>query len=336
MFRLLLSLFCIVTVALGQTSAPIRSGPSNPVTCSASSGVGERKLFYNTTDRKFYYCSAPDTWTAITGGGGTPGGANTQVQFNDSSAFGGDAGLTFDKATDALTVGGKVTALSFDSSLGVQTVAGWKDEFGVASASTSGTIGELGWTTSNVSGTSTFSAVTPSAWPYMGIQRIATGAISGNGGALSLNAGAVNPIVSLNGVASWKAVFIVRVNATSNISVRFGFAGSANTDPSSEGIWWRFNTAAGDVKYTAETRAAGVSTSTASGVAANTSFHTFVIRSAVAGTVLFSVDGGSEISHSTNITTNSLLPFFQCVTRTASSQSCDIDYFNFSISGLAR
>jgi hypothetical protein len=38
--------------------------------------------------------------------GGTPGGSDTQVQFNDSSAFGGDSGLTFNKTTKALTVGG--------------------------------------------------------------------------------------------------------------------------------------------------------------------------------------------------------------------------------------
>jgi hypothetical protein len=42
-------------------------------------------------------------------GAGTPGGANTQVQFNDSSAFGGDAGMTYDKTNDALTVNGSVT-----------------------------------------------------------------------------------------------------------------------------------------------------------------------------------------------------------------------------------
>jgi len=41
-----------------------------------------------------------------TGGGGTPGGSNTQVQFNDSGVFGGDAGLTYDKTNDALTIAG--------------------------------------------------------------------------------------------------------------------------------------------------------------------------------------------------------------------------------------
>lgn len=37
-------------------------------------------------------------------GGGTPSGANTQVQFNDSGAFGGDSGLTWDKINKILTV----------------------------------------------------------------------------------------------------------------------------------------------------------------------------------------------------------------------------------------
>jgi hypothetical protein len=36
-------------------------------------------------------------------GGGTPGGTDTQVQFNDAGVFGGDAGLTYNKTTDTLT-----------------------------------------------------------------------------------------------------------------------------------------------------------------------------------------------------------------------------------------
>jgi hypothetical protein len=46
--------------------------------------------------------------TGATGPSGTttPGGSATQVQFNDAGAFGGDAGLAYDKATDALTLAG--------------------------------------------------------------------------------------------------------------------------------------------------------------------------------------------------------------------------------------
>ena len=37
--------------------------------------------------------------------GETPGGSDTQVQFNDGGSFGGDAGLTYNKTTKALTIG---------------------------------------------------------------------------------------------------------------------------------------------------------------------------------------------------------------------------------------
>jgi hypothetical protein len=44
-----------------------------------------------------------------TAGGGTPGGTDTQVQFNDGgSTFGGDSGLTYNKTTDNLTVLGNL------------------------------------------------------------------------------------------------------------------------------------------------------------------------------------------------------------------------------------
>jgi hypothetical protein len=36
------------------------------------------------------------------GGSGTPGGSDTQVQFNDGGTFGGDAGLTYDKTNNIL------------------------------------------------------------------------------------------------------------------------------------------------------------------------------------------------------------------------------------------
>jgi hypothetical protein len=45
------------------------------------------------------------TWTAQTGGGGggTPGGANSQVQFNSSGTFAGSSGFTYNSSTTTLT-----------------------------------------------------------------------------------------------------------------------------------------------------------------------------------------------------------------------------------------
>lgn len=39
------------------------------------------------------------SWVAQSGGGGTPGGADTQIQFNDSGSFAGSSFLTFDGST---------------------------------------------------------------------------------------------------------------------------------------------------------------------------------------------------------------------------------------------
>lgn len=42
--------------------------------------------------------------TTPTSGGGTPGGSDTQVQYNDAGAFGGEADMTYNETTNTLTV----------------------------------------------------------------------------------------------------------------------------------------------------------------------------------------------------------------------------------------
>ena len=63
----------------------------------------------------------------INGGGGTPGGANTQVQFNNNGTFGGSANLTFDPVTGILgtasvSVTGNISAQSFVGNAGANFV----------------------------------------------------------------------------------------------------------------------------------------------------------------------------------------------------------------------
>jgi hypothetical protein len=50
------------------------------------------------------------TWANVTGGNATPGGDDTQVQFNSSGEFAGSPFLTFNTSTDTLTVGGNLIA----------------------------------------------------------------------------------------------------------------------------------------------------------------------------------------------------------------------------------
>jgi hypothetical protein len=56
------------------------------------------------------------TWAPATGGNGgngIPGGANTQVQFNDQGNFGGDAGFIYNKTTNILSVSGNIVSNNF-------------------------------------------------------------------------------------------------------------------------------------------------------------------------------------------------------------------------------
>jgi hypothetical protein len=65
------------------------------------------------------------TWAVPAGGGGgSPGGANTNVQINDSGAFYGDAGFTYTKATKEVNIGGDTHIDVTGSSTGTPRVLG--------------------------------------------------------------------------------------------------------------------------------------------------------------------------------------------------------------------
>lgn len=61
------------------------------------------QLNYGSTDAT----GLSGTWSDITTGGSV-GGSNTEVQFNDSGTFGGNTNFTFDKATSKVTVTGQM------------------------------------------------------------------------------------------------------------------------------------------------------------------------------------------------------------------------------------
>jgi len=54
----------------------------------------------------------------------SPGGTDTQVQFNDSGSFGGDSGLTYNKTTDVLTVAGSLSVNGITVGRGAGSVSG--------------------------------------------------------------------------------------------------------------------------------------------------------------------------------------------------------------------
>lgn len=94
--------------SLGTLSNLTSNGTVNFTNASNVSlgAVGNVKITGGTAN---YVLSTDGTgnlsWVAQTGGGGggTPGGSNTQIQFNDGGTFAGSASLTFDKTTNTLT-----------------------------------------------------------------------------------------------------------------------------------------------------------------------------------------------------------------------------------------
>lgn len=56
------------------------------------------------------------TWATPAGGGGTPGGSNTQIQFNNSSAFGGSANFIWDGTNVQIGAAGALRFADTDSS----------------------------------------------------------------------------------------------------------------------------------------------------------------------------------------------------------------------------
>ena len=90
----------------------------NATTASASGNitggniltVGEVSATGNVTGN--FFIGNGSQLTGIAGGGGSPGGANTQIQFNNASAFGGNANLTFNNSTGNVNLGNVIFTTS--------------------------------------------------------------------------------------------------------------------------------------------------------------------------------------------------------------------------------
>jgi hypothetical protein len=113
-FIVLLSLSASGQVIVGNYGVQyVASAPSG--SCSSTSA-----LTIVQSTGVIYTCQS-GTWASVTGGGGgTPGGSNLQLQYNNSGAFGGTAGVTYDGSnglgiTGAINNGGN-TAIGTSSS----------------------------------------------------------------------------------------------------------------------------------------------------------------------------------------------------------------------------
>ena len=85
-----------------------------------STGLTQYELAVDTTNKRIYIGNSGGSGDLI---GSAPGGSDTQVQFNDSGNLGGDAGLTYNKTTDTLTVTGNLAVNGGDITTTASTVS---------------------------------------------------------------------------------------------------------------------------------------------------------------------------------------------------------------------
>lgn len=81
------------------------------------------QLVVDSATYQLYIGNANGNLNLVTAGSGTsPGGSNTQIQFNDAGSFGGVSGFTFNKTSNALgissqTITGNATNLTFSGTM---------------------------------------------------------------------------------------------------------------------------------------------------------------------------------------------------------------------------
>jgi hypothetical protein len=220
------------------------------------------------------------------------------------------------------------------------SVTGFRDDFLITPVATLTTGGNVTvtsdsgiWMGFGIVASATWSGGNPGTFRNPGVASITTGTTSGNGGTITKGNGNNGALGALGSNAGWEANFVVSFpSSTASESMRIGFviASQENADPPTDGFWVRYDTGVPDTNYTWEVRAASTSTtSTTNSIAADANYHHFKIRSITAGTILFSVDGGTETAISTNVPAGTVQLFLQIITRTAAAKILDIDFISY-------
>jgi len=109
----------------GQTTASAAFNALSPITSTGDLilGNGTNSATRLAIGASTYVLTSNGTtasWAAPSGGGGSPGGSNTQVQFNNSSAFAGSSAITLTTTTataSALRIDPRVTSAASASTL---------------------------------------------------------------------------------------------------------------------------------------------------------------------------------------------------------------------------
>lgn len=209
------------------------------------------------------------------------------------------------------------TLYPFNSSIAIQ------DDF-VSGSTTSGSVGALGFNSTN--GATTYQA---SIVNRPGILRKDTTAVINTVATLHLSSATALLLSEAHSIR-WAA----RLNTNdANTTVRLGIGASVVGNPPNDGIY--FEKLDADTNWFCVTRAGAVQTRTDSGVAVSTSFADFLYKRNATG-VQFILNQATVCTHSTNVPTVAAGPFTHIINSAATAKTIDFDYFQLNITSLVR
>lgn len=198
-----------------------------------------------------------------------------------------------------------------------RTAVQLQDDF-VSGGNTSGTIGALGW---HFSGGAY--AIQSSEAGAPGIGRRSTSASSGVTAYFFLN----NSKQDMFTAGSMNVLWRGRLNTNDvNTTVRIGAAYLLNTTPTDGQYFEKLDA---DTNWFAVARAASVQTGTRTdtGVAVDTSLHTFRVIRTASAVIRYEIDGIVVATHIANIPSQALTPGYQIINSTTADKTFDHDYF---------
>lgn len=202
------------------------------------------------------------------------------------------------------------------------------EEF-IRGANVSPNIGTLGWSITLVSGFADFTDTDFQGHP--GLFRLQSNATTNGGADLFLT-------LNTDPTDNFDSIHIIKVStAVADTVIRVGYSANtmgSNTRPAS-GIY--FEKLVGDTNWFAITRSSNTETRTDTTVAVSTTnFQRFRIRRVNGTTIGFTIDGGSEITHTTNISAVALRFVVGMIGTTTTNKLLSIDYYGLKVTGLSR
>lgn len=268
---------------------------------------------------------------AVTPATGDYTAAQVTNAFDMSATRAADTVLAGPSGYKATAAAPTIRALTPDDDLDASSWLDVKDEF-CAGLTSTGSIGNLSW---GMNGGTTVATAGTANHPCV-IQR-STGTTISTDANLFLGTSTFSnlPLISIN-ASKWHVTWIVgqdasSTNPTTQEIIRCGLFNNAVSDPPSDGYYFENVTTTSAANWAFVTRATSTSTSTASSVALDTSFHRFDIVSDGAGNVSGYIDGTLISTSTTNLSAAAMQPVCYVKNTEATAKLLDIDFFKLGL-----